>query len=75
MGKLAKPKYAKPKYPARLPSTGVTNDTYDAVIQLAKDEGVSLGEIQRRAIKFFLSSDTCKASNDTCKTGKAEDNQ
>jgi hypothetical protein len=49
---------AKPLYEARLPSTGVTTEVYDKVLAIATKEGVSLAAVTRRAIDFFLMSNS-----------------
>jgi len=67
-------RYAKTKYPARLPSTGVTIEVKRQMTEIATDEGISLGEVQRRAFDFFLSRNTSETSYDACKAGRDEPN-
>lgn len=48
---------------ARLPVTPCTIDLRESMVQLAKDEGVSLAHLQRYAFEFFLSQHVRKKTD------------
>lgn len=66
----------KPLYTARIPALAVTQDMLDALRAVAKTNDMSVSEIVRQAVSFFLSHYTSETASASAKTeGMSHDDE
>lgn len=68
------PTMAVPKYPDQLPATPCTAEMRAGILEMAKARGVSLAEIQREALSFFLAENYSDAIGNNRRNMDAEPN-
>mgnify|MGYP000411161421 CR=1 FL=1 len=51
------PTFKKPRFNAQLPATPCTEEMRVRVVEIARRRGMSLAEVQRAALSFFLDRD------------------
>lgn len=60
-----------PRLTARLPATPCTTEMRERILQIARDEKVTVADVQRNAFEFFLAQIASKTVNSDNKTGNS----